>query len=67
MDIKEGWAPLCKFLGKPMPDEPFPQVNDAETADKIGMSIFGKLALTWVGLLGTAGVGAYGLMRLVRR
>ncbi|KAK8122887.1 hypothetical protein PG984_011557 [Apiospora sp. TS-2023a] len=67
MDIKEGWAPLCKFLGKPIPDEPFPQVNDAETADKIGMSIFGKLALTWVGLLGTAGVGAYGLMRLARR
>ncbi|KAK8075352.1 nad dependent epimerase dehydratase [Apiospora hydei] len=67
MDIKEGWAPLCKFLRKPIPDEPFPQVNDAETADKIGMSIFAKLALTWVGLLGTVGMGAYGLMRLAKR
>jgi len=28
---KEGWGPLCAFLGKPVPDEPFPHVND--TAD----------------------------------
>ncbi|KAK9764216.1 hypothetical protein K7432_008460 [Basidiobolus ranarum] len=31
-EVKEGWEPLCKFLGKPIPDEPFPHVNDtAET------------------------------------
>lgn len=23
----QGWAPLCKFLGVPVPDTPFPQVN----------------------------------------
>ncbi|ORY06455.1 hypothetical protein K493DRAFT_322526 [Basidiobolus meristosporus CBS 931.73] len=27
-EVKEGWEPLCKFLGKPVPDEPFPHVND---------------------------------------
>jgi hypothetical protein len=28
-DVKEGWAPLCAFLGVPVPeDEPFPHVND---------------------------------------
>jgi hypothetical protein len=27
-DVREGWAPLCAFLGRPVPDEPFPQVND---------------------------------------
>nr|POE90147.1 hypothetical protein CFP56_20614 [Quercus suber] len=27
--LKEGWEPLCKFLGKPVPDVPFPHVNDA--------------------------------------
>ena len=25
---KEGWEPLCNFLGKPVPTEPFPNVND---------------------------------------
>jgi hypothetical protein len=25
-----GWAPLCKFLGVPIPAEPFPQVNTRE-------------------------------------
>lgn len=27
--VEDGWAPLCKFLGKPVPDEPFPHVNAA--------------------------------------
>jgi len=28
-DVKEGWAPLCAFLGVPVPEgEPFPHVND---------------------------------------
>lgn len=26
--VKEGWEPLCKFLGEPVPDEPFPCLND---------------------------------------
>lgn len=27
-DVKEGWAPLCAFLGVPVPAEPFPRRND---------------------------------------
>ena len=27
-DVAEGWAPLCRFLDVPVPDEPFPRVND---------------------------------------
>ena len=27
--VKEGWEPLCAFLGVPVPDEPFPHLNDA--------------------------------------
>ena len=26
-DIREGWEPLCLFLGKPVPDTAFPRVN----------------------------------------
>ena len=26
--VKEGWEPLCEFLGVPVPAEPFPRTND---------------------------------------
>ena len=29
-NVAEGWEPLCAFLGVPIPDEPFPKVNDTE-------------------------------------
>jgi hypothetical protein len=29
-DAKDGWGPLCAFLGKPVPKEPFPRVNSKE-------------------------------------
>lgn len=25
--VKEGWEPLCRFLNKPIPNEPFPRLN----------------------------------------
>ena len=28
-NVKEGWAPLCAFLGKDVPPEPFPNVNES--------------------------------------
>lgn len=28
-DVREGWGPLCAFLGVEAPDEPFPHLNDA--------------------------------------
>ncbi len=30
-EVKEGWAPLCRFLGVPQPAEPFPRLNDTAT------------------------------------
>jgi hypothetical protein len=29
-EVKEGWEPLCEFLGVPVPDEPFPRTNRRE-------------------------------------
>lgn len=26
-NVKDGWEPLCEFLGVPVPDEPFPWIN----------------------------------------
>ena len=32
----DGWEPLCAFLGKPVPDVPFPKVNDSEFIRRMG-------------------------------
>jgi hypothetical protein len=29
-NVKEGWSPLCDFLGVDIPDQPFPHLNDTE-------------------------------------
>jgi Sulfotransferase domain len=30
-EIKQGWGPLCEFLGVEVPDEPMPHLNDTES------------------------------------
>ena len=30
-EARDGWEPLCDFLDVPVPDRPFPHVNDRET------------------------------------
>ena len=38
-EVKEGWAPLCKFLNTQVPTEAFPRTNDrAEFWDRFGLS-----------------------------
>jgi hypothetical protein len=39
LDIKQGWKPLCDFLGVPVPTKPFPKLN---SRDELG----GALAAT---------------------
>ena len=34
-EARQGWEPLCKFLGKDIPATDFPRVNDAETFRKL--------------------------------
>ena len=34
-EVKQGWEPLCAFLGKPVPDQPFPHVNDSAEFSKL--------------------------------
>ncbi len=33
--VSEGWEPLCVFLGTPVPDGPFPHVNDRKTTKRL--------------------------------
>ena len=52
--VKEGWGPLCTFLGLPVPQEPFPNVNDTPSVLKrigiIKIVVLGTWAFTAVGL-----------------
>ena len=38
-EAKQGWEPLCKFLGVPVPAEPFPRVNDTAEMKRITFAI----------------------------
>eukprot|EP01112_Ceratiomyxa_fruticulosa_P010680 TRINITY_DN2837_c0_g1_i1.p1 TRINITY_DN2837_c0_g1~~TRINITY_DN2837_c0_g1_i1.p1 ORF type:complete len:255 (-),score=38.43 TRINITY_DN2837_c0_g1_i1:145-909(-) len=55
-NVKEGWEPLCKFLGVPVPDRPFPRVNDpAHFHDQFRVAyiaIFTSLVIPATGLIG---------------
>jgi hypothetical protein len=59
-DVKQGWEPLCAFLGVPVPDgEPFPHANDAESFQKriqerVAQSIVRLVAPVTAGLAGLA-------------
>jgi len=36
-EVKQGWSPLCKFLGVPEPEQPFPNLNDTqEQLERLG-------------------------------
>ncbi|KAK8068463.1 NAD dependent epimerase/dehydratase [Apiospora saccharicola] len=67
MDLKEGWEPLSKFLGRPAPDAPFPRANDMEALQKISQEMFAKCVLAWLTIFSGAGVGLYTGVRLWRR
>ena len=46
-NLKEGWAPLCKFLGKEVPPEPFPFVNETEDL-KFATRVMIGLTYAWI-------------------
>ncbi len=41
-DVSQGWAPLCAFLGVPVPDAPFPRTNTTEEFREARPSVFDK-------------------------
>jgi hypothetical protein len=63
-DVREGWAPLCDFLGVEVPDGPFPRLNEAR---QMRRRLLGLVAISAVApaLAVLAGVAA--TVFLVRR
>jgi hypothetical protein len=63
-DVKEGWAPLCRFLGVAVPDQPFPRLNDTREMRRRLLGLVAAAAA--VPVLAGAGVIA-ALAYLLRR
>ena len=49
-----------KFLGKPIPNEPFPHVNDAAAIDAQVKEVLMKAGLVWLSIFATLGGTIYG-------
>ena len=58
-NVKEGYEPLCKFLGKEVIDEPLPRSNDAENMKKIVRNLRIVALVTDVLLVGVVGGLSY--------
>ena len=64
-EVKEGWEPLCDFLGVAVPeDRPFPHLNDAESFRRM---IRRLTALALAALIGGAALAALALRYLLSR
>ncbi len=55
-EVKDGWGPLCEFLGKEIPNVGFPRINDTKEfqsrgikANRLGKILFGILCLITIG------------------
>ena len=63
-DVKEGWEPLCRFLGKPVPATPFPHTNEANEFKKaLRFIVIADRVLTASLVCGLAAVAAWALNR----
>ncbi|KXS99876.1 hypothetical protein AC578_4472 [Pseudocercospora eumusae] len=59
--VKDGWEPLCKALGKPIPDVPFPRLNDAGDVEKVFKDLAVKGLMRWAIVFAiTSGFAALG-------
>lgn len=54
-EVSQGWAPLCEFLDVPIPDVPFPRVNDTQQFNRLvtALNVFGyaSVAIMCTGLV----------------
>lgn len=44
---QQGWEPLCAFLGKEVPEVPFPRVNEGDATADIHRAVMGRKVRAW--------------------
>ncbi|KAH5573193.1 hypothetical protein HBI24_202420 [Parastagonospora nodorum] len=59
-DVREGWGPLCKALGKEVPEQEFPRVNDGKAIEELAMRMILRGLGRWALVLMSVGVGVAG-------
>merc|ERR1719350_1367056 len=52
-DVQEGWEPLCQFLDVPVPDTPFPNINNSNEVRLVFNTI---RTVAWLAIAGVAGL-----------
>lgn len=56
-DVKDGWGPLCKALGKELPEGiPFPCINDSEGINRTARYHVQRGLVRWGVILAAVGV-----------
>ena len=62
-ELKEGWKPLCDFLGVEAPDKAFPHLNDTDTFRKMARR---RLAFTLAAPVVALSLAGLDLLRVRR-
>jgi len=59
-NAKQGWGPLCEFLGKPIPDGPYPRApNVSKTMQRLYIVSEVVLSVSFVAIYGGLGYSIY--------
>lgn len=67
MELSEGWSPLCKALGKPIPGDPFPRANDANSVERVSRQAITEACIWWTGIFAVTGAIGYGAVFILKR
>ncbi|KAG4420525.1 hypothetical protein IFR04_006345 [Cadophora malorum] len=71
LEDMKGWEPLCKFLGKDVPDEPYPRINEGDSVAKFHAFMYWRqlflLVGGWLKMPLAVGGLAWGLRWMQRR
>jgi hypothetical protein len=59
-DVKDGWEPLCRVLGKEVPNVKFPRINDSRAIEELAKKMIVRGLVRWGMVIGSVGVGLMG-------
>jgi hypothetical protein len=63
--VKDGWEPLCKALGKRVPEGvAFPRINDGEAIERLAKRKVAQGLVRWSIIVATVGVALVSMMWL---
>ncbi|KAN0110093.1 hypothetical protein V8E51_006480 [Hyaloscypha variabilis] len=51
-NVKDGWEPLCKILNAPVPDDPFPRINEKAAMKELNEAMMKVVYARWGMIMG---------------